>query len=91
MPAGSTLHAYARHGSTSHGPLSPERLAAILRGAEPEGPEAARVRQALLETPAAALGPLAAEIGLSVSAIEQRLAALCGLDIAGLDRLQNDA
>lgn len=65
-----------------------ERLAAILRGAAPEGPEIARVRQALLETPATGLAALAADVGLSVSAVELRLVELFDLDIAALDRMQ---
>ncbi len=82
------MRSYARHGSTSHGRLPPERLAAILRGAAPEGPEVARLRQALLETPATGLASLAADIGLSVAAVEERLVELFGLDIAALDRMQ---
>ena len=91
MSSGGVLRSYARHGSVSHGRLSPERLAAILRGAAPEGPEIARVRQALLETPAAGLAPLAADLGLAVAAVEGRLVELFDLDIAALDRMQRGA
>ncbi len=88
MSSGAALRSYARHGSVSYGRLPPERLAAILRGAAPEGPETARVRQALLETPASGLAPLAADVGLTVAAIERRLLELFDLDIAALDRMQ---
>ncbi|MDE0409400.1 MAG: hypothetical protein OXN81_16245 [Alphaproteobacteria bacterium] len=88
MSSGAALRSYARHGSVSHGRLAPERLAAILRGAAPEGPEVARVRQALLETPATGLAPLAADVGLTAAAVERRLVELFGLDIAALDRMQ---
>ena len=56
--------------------------------AAPEGPEIARVRQALLETPATGLAPLAADVGLTAAAVERRLVELFGLDIAALDRMQ---
>ncbi len=71
MSGGAVLRSYARQGSVSHGRLAPERLAAILRGAAPEGPEVARLRQTLLETPAAGLAPLAADVGLSVAALDR--------------------
>ncbi len=83
------LRAYASQGSISHGRLAPERLAAILRGAPPADGEIARLRQAMLETPAACLGPLAEELDLPLPRLERRLMELFGLDIRGLDRMQH--
>ena len=88
VSSGAALRSYARPGSVGHGRLAPERLATILHGAAPEGPEIAQVRQALLETPATGLAPLAADVGLTAAAVERRLAELFGLDIAVLDRMQ---
>ena len=88
MSSGAALRSYARPGSISHGGLPPERLAAILRGAAPAGPEIARLRQALLEMPAAGLAPFAGDLGLTAAAVERRLLELFGLDVAALDRMQ---
>ncbi len=76
------LNAYARHGSCSYGPLAPERLRAILLG-EPivEPGDLARVEQALLETHRALAPRLAAELSLTVEALDARAVALVGLPL----------
>lgn len=73
-----TLEMYAQHGSCSYGKISAARLRSILHGDAPSSAERARVGQAMLETPAYLVSELAAEIGMTAAAIEQRTIALCG-------------
>ena len=79
------LESVAAHGGTSHGVLAPQRLRAILLGAEPTAAELARTFQALSETPLYRLATLAREIGLSFEALDRRFVVLFG---AGLEDAQ---
>lgn len=72
------LESAAAHGSTSYGKLSPERLRAVLLGAEPTSAESARIFQALSETPLYRLATLSREIGLSYEDLDRRFMALFG-------------
>jgi hypothetical protein len=76
-----TLEAYAHHGSTSYGLISPQRLRDILFGEAPVGAELARVEQALMETPGAYAYDLAGELGLSYESLNERARKLLGRDL----------
>jgi hypothetical protein len=71
------LECFAQHGSTSYGEISPDRLREILLGDDPQDGEEARVRQALLETPATGLHSnpaeeLAEELCLTLAQLDDR-------------------
>ncbi|MFZ5672036.1 MAG: hypothetical protein ACOZAM_03630 [Pseudomonadota bacterium] len=72
------LESAAAHGGTSYGALAPQRLQAVLLGAEPTAAESARIFQALSETPLYRLATLAREIGLSFEALDRRFTVLFG-------------
>lgn len=72
------LESAAAHGSTSYGELSPQRLRAVLLGAEPTSAESARIFQALSETPLYRLATLSREIGLSYEDLGRRFMTLFG-------------
>jgi hypothetical protein len=76
-----TLEAYAHHGSTSYGPLAPQRLKDILFGDIPVGAELARVEQALMETPGAYAYDLAVELGITYESLNDRARKLLGRDL----------
>ena len=71
------LEMYAQHGSCSYGEIGAERLRSILQGEHPSSAERARFGQAMLETPAYIAPELAAEISMTVAAIEQRTIKIC--------------
>lgn len=75
------LESAAAHGGTSYGVLAPQRLRAVLLGAEPSAAEQAQIFQALSETPLYRLATLAREIGLSFEALERRFADLFGTSL----------
>ncbi|HTN98620.1 MAG TPA: hypothetical protein VL101_16715 [Nordella sp.] len=79
------LESAAAHGGTSYGALTPQRLRAVLLGAEPTSAESARIFQALSETPLYRLATLAREIGLSYEGLDSRCFTLFG---AGLEDTQ---
>jgi len=81
-PRMTTLQAYAAHGSTSHGEISPERFAEIVRGDTPTAGEKVCVCQGLTEMHATPIGrdvagELAAEIGATRAELEARCQELC--------------
>lgn len=75
------LESTAAHGGTSYGKLPPQRLRAVLLGAEPTSAELARIFQALSETPLYRLATLAREIGLSYEDLDRRFIALFGTSL----------
>ena len=77
------LESYAHRGSISYGPISPERFAEIVKGAQPENGETSRVCQGLTETHASSINreaanDLAKELGMTRAALEARCQELCG-------------
>ncbi len=83
-PRMTTLQAYAAHGSTSHGEISPERFAEIVRGDTPTAGEKISVCQGLTEMHATSINrdvaaELAAEISVTRAALEARCQKLCGV------------
>lgn len=72
------LQAYALHGSVSYGDISAPRLRDILLGDQPEPSEKPRVGQALMEMPGVSAFDLAAELGMSYQALNDRAMSLCG-------------
>lgn len=75
------LESAAAHGSTSHGPLSPQRLRNVLLGSEPSAEESARIFQALSETPLYRLATLGRELGLSLEELDNRFSILFGIPL----------
>lgn len=81
-----TLQAYAAHSSVSYGEISVERFAEIMKGNPPTTGEKVRVCQGLTEMHAASINrdsadELAAELGLTRSAVEARCRELCGVGL----------
>jgi len=67
------LEAFALHGSTSYGTLSPCRLQRILEGEAPTDAELPRVYQAVMEMPYGCLLQLSRHTGISCEAIAERM------------------
>ncbi|HMK89247.1 MAG TPA: hypothetical protein VK446_06395 [Methylocystis sp.] len=73
------LEIVAAFGSVSYGPLSPERLRALLLGeAAPEAGETARLRQAGAESDPNTLAALALSLGLTLAGLSARFEQLTG-------------
>lgn len=80
------LESAAAHGGTSYGTLLPQRLRAVLLGAEPTTAELAQIFQALSETPLYRLATLAREIGLSFKELDRRFIVLFGASLEGMQQ-----
>ncbi|TVP71695.1 MAG: hypothetical protein EA339_08650 [Rhodobacteraceae bacterium] len=79
-----TLQAYAAHGSVSYGEIGAERFAEIVRGDAPTHSEKVSICQGLTEMHAASINQnsadeLAAELGMTRTALEARCQELCGV------------
>lgn len=79
-----TLQAFAAHGSVSYGEISAERFAEIVQGDTPTTGERVSVCQGLTEMHASSINrdsadELAAELGMTRSAVEARCRELCGV------------
>ncbi|TQM93618.1 hypothetical protein [Roseinatronobacter monicus] len=82
-PRMTTLQAYASHGSTSYGEISPGRFAEIVKGDTPTAGEKVSVCQGLTEMPTTSInrdvaGELAVEVGVTRAALDARCQQLCG-------------
>lgn len=83
-PRMTTLQAYASHASTSYDEISAARFAEIVRGDTPTAGEKVSVCQGLTEMHATSINrdvavELAAEIGVTRTALDARCRELCGV------------